>query len=168
MKIAIIALFALLAVSFAQNPIPLPSVNLTKAMGLWYINVAYPDFNLEGLSCYTWQLSQMNNGSLQVNITIGYEGQFQSTIAAINPSQNGAVWTPADGNGGSLEWVAADIVGYTWATLAAGSEQGAAILSRNPTMSNTLVVSQVALLQKEGYSITNNNYFVVPNTAGCV
>src|SRR5689334_5722722 len=118
MRIAVIALFALLAISFAQNPVPIPSLNLTKAMGLWYANILYPDENSAGISCYTFQFSMMSNGSIQANATVGYQGQFFSNLAALNPSQNNAVWTAAQ-NGGAFDWVAADIVGYTWGTMGA-------------------------------------------------
>ena len=161
MKLSLIALFAIVALSFAQSPTPLPQVDLTKMEGLWYIAVAYPSNPVYGLfSCYTWNITVLSETSVQIDASVTVFGQVSTTVATVEVSENGAVWSNGDA---STAWVALDSENGSWATFGSIGEEGAGIVSRTPSLSASVVQSQIALLQEQGYSINSSDIYLFNN-----
>ena len=74
MKVTFAALMVLVAIIFAQipRPIPLPSLNLTKVPGLWYVVAGYLNSNFIGVDCFTQNVTVLN--STAVSITLAGAG----------------------------------------------------------------------------------------------
>jgi len=74
---------------------------------------------------------------------------------------NGSVLQDRPGSTG--DWISFDPLNGAWGTIAAENNQLAFILSRSPTLSNTIIQSQIGLLQSEGYLANMSNTYLIPN-----
>ena len=164
MKLAVIALLALVVICSAQTPrpIPLPSLNLNKIAGTWYAVVGYPNTNFAPITCYTMDFTPLSDTQVKLSFSVSVAGQKYSDTVTISVSHNGSVWTSQDSS--VTDWISFDPVSGAWATFAKDNEQSAMIISRSPTLSNTIIQSQLALLQSEGYNANSNNTMIIPST----
>jgi lipocalin len=161
MKNTVVVFLALLALCFSQDPkpVPIPKLDITKTAGLWYIIMVHPSDRLDpNTFCATWNLTVVNQTT--VNSTITFNGGDPNTNDW-KVSHNGSVWTTPEDN--PYDWVAVDPTNLSWGTFASQEDIVVLLVSRTPTLSNAIVQSQVALLQKEGYSINSTNYVIIPN-----
>jgi len=163
MKVTILVLFLLMAMTFAQTPrpVPLPSLNLTKVQGLWYAVAAYPSSSNIGITCFTMNVTVLSGTSINVTVAEEAYGNSYSIVVPMNVSNNGSIWTsptqvPA-------AWISFDPVNGTWGTFASYGSQDALILSRSKALNTSIIVSQLALLQAEGYQATMSNTYFLPN-----
>ena len=77
---------------------------------------------------------------------------------------NGSIWRDvADDPTYTLYWIGFDLVNGSWGTLALELDQQAMIISRTPMLSNSIIQSQLALLQAEGYNANMRNTHFPPN-----
>jgi hypothetical protein len=105
----------------------------------------------------------VSSGNINANQTLYYNGAPFSTSYQFQVSNSSnAVWTL---NGDNLDWVAVDLVQYQWGVLAVQGEQSAFFFSRNNNVSSTILNAEIALLQKEGYTINSGDYVLLNNTA---
>lgn len=165
MKLSVIVLVGLSAICLCQkpNPIPLPSLDLNKVQGLWYIVVGYAPKGYSDRICMTLNFTSLDDTSVKVIMFEVLRSQWQHTdVSVLDVYHNGSVWGDDDGLV-DINWLSIDPVNASWATLADGLGQSAFIISRTPSLNTIIIQSQLALLQKEGYYVYSNNTSVIPN-----
>jgi len=161
MKFALFALLAIATIAFAQNPIPLPSLNLNKIAGLWYVVGAYPGNSYPGVTCYTMNVNVISDSLIQTTVTLVWMGKKIVSMSFLQVQHDGSVWVDQEGT--ESIWISLDPASASWATVVAGNQQAAMIISRNPTLSSAILQSQYTLLQTEGYNANSGNTYIVPN-----
>jgi len=163
MKFIVLVLLALATLSLGQtpNPIPLPSLDLNKVKGKWYIVGAYPTDGYIGFDCYTWDVQVIGDNTVNITATIVAGSHTYTGSYIMEVVHNGAIWK--ESVVGEVDWLAIDPLNAAWATLGSPIQQAANIISRSPTLSDTIIQSQLTLLQTEGYKATKFNTLFIPN-----
>ena len=161
MKATIPVLMVLVAITFAQKPIPIPSLNLNKIQGLWYVVAAYPSYENVGIDCFTMSFTLVSNDT--INLALVQEGNDNSLNSTFNLDviNSGSVWIGPTGK--AIAWISFDPINGAWGTFASYGTGNAVILSRSPSLNFSIIASQLALLQSEGYQANLTNTYFVPN-----
>ena len=158
-----ICLSVIVSNTYAQNPIPVPGLNVHKMTGYWYLILLYSPTAQANLSCY-FMVYNFTGNNIVVNQSWDSNGShYQQTFTGTVSSQNNAIWTINDVQ---QVWIAADLVNYAWAVQAWKNSQYCGILSRTPTLSDTLINTQIALCKQQGYLMNANQTYRYP-ASGC-
>jgi hypothetical protein len=160
---------SVLVLCFAQpNPKPMPSINVDRLNGTWYIGLAFNStFNTQnplGITCWTWNLTIDDNAG-QVDVLQNYVkgGSTVSDTFTFNVSTNGSsFWTDPWGN--EWVWVDIDIRDYKWGALAGDTQQYALFLFRNANYSQNIAHDEIEILSWENYVISTDNSYFIDNT----
>jgi len=162
MKVTLAVLMILVVITFTQtpNPIPLPSLNLNKVQGLWYVVALYQKYISMDYDCVVWNIRVLNATTINMTLTAESKGYLFNETSLWNVSNNGSVWNEKDW---SAAWISFDPLNGTWGTFAFYDNQMAFILSRSPSLNASIIVSQLPLLQSEGYYATLFNTYFLPN-----
>lgn len=157
--------------SQSPSPIPLPSLNLTNVEGFWYVTAIFESvFNksiANYISCFFVDIS-VNNTLILTNQTIYYNQVPIHSSMGYQTMNLTSIWVSTlDGNS-VVEWIAADIVGYTWGLIGSADSQYAIFLSRTPNISSLLMKGLIYILLQENYLVNDINILTINNTCNDV
>lgn len=166
--------FTILLISLAVSvlsqspaPVPIPTLDLTKITGTWYVVMQYdPYFNnskTNDITCWSWTFTN-TNGVISLFDTY-LEGQFNYTAGTNYTFLNNgkSVWQD-NLDESVLVWLNVDPIGYSWALIGFQDLQLAMLISRNPSVSQTLIGTELAFLKAEKYHSNSTNYYVINNS----
>lgn len=102
----IVLMIALQPISATPKPKPLPSFDLNKLQGDWYINFS-TTMPINDLTCFVWSLDVVSNQSVPSNLTVYYDGQNQARNFDFIPQTPNSIWN-YENNTYSLTFIGLD------------------------------------------------------------
>lgn len=159
-----IVVLALIALTFGQNPVPIPGLSLDDFNGHWFVvwefNTNFSNTNPNPISCVELDIHvdhDNNNGTwLQTAVVSG--NRFQQTVAFTSNNASN-VWSV---NGTNFDWVAVDPVSKSWFVGAVDGFQTAFLMAKQKSVSNLILNANILLLTGEGYSVNATNQLNFP------
>lgn len=151
----IFILLTIIILTKTQNPIPVSGLNLDDFSGKWYVVIVYGLGLTSEIKCFLIDSIVSGDKIVFDETLIYYNGTVTSQTVDFTTVDNSAsTWTT---NGIDVDWISYDAASGL-ATMAFVDHQFAVIYSRTPTITYTVLLSQLYLLAKEGYlvNITTN------------
>lgn len=150
----------------SPNPVPLPTLNLSRVEGKWYVvlefNSAYNNSFPITTTCFTWNITV--EGS---DINVIWENLIDDRLVTFSDQYDiegspNSIWTEVS-TGNQLVWLDLDPISGSWALFANMDCQQAYLFSRNDNINTDILNAQISLLQNEGYGINDSNYYLIIN-----
>jgi len=146
----------------SPNPIPVPSVNLTKLAGKWYQIFTSSIFSGKPI-CYITNFENDNGNWRQYddfNISQTHWHHFYDVN--ISQSQN-SKWSIGNYKTLKFDWISVD-PNYEWILGGAENSNTIRLFSKTANLSSSIIQSQLVLAKNQGFDTTLLTY---PNNTNC-
>ena len=167
-RVFVVSLALVFLVGCPGPPATVTQVDIDRYLGLWYQVAGYPFFATDDLVGITAEYSLLENGNVQV-LNKGFVGSFDGPLDTIvgearvvDPATNAklAVRFP-EVLGGIFEgeyWIIRlDEVDYNYAVVSDSLRMTLFILSRTPTMEESVLNELLDSLAEDGFDISRVN-----------